>query len=176
MKIMKTAIKTTALVFSLLLLASCGKERNEDVVEGYKPIYATAQQLESIDVSKSEALENPGRIYLYENYLLVNDQAKGIHIYDNTDNSNPKEVSFIAIPGNLDFSVNSGMLYADNITDMIIIDISNPASPQYKNRIEDVFPVQQFPDEFGAFECVDPAKGIVVGWEKTQLTNPKCFK
>lgn len=173
---MKTAIKTTAFVFSVLLLASCGKDRNTEVVEGYKPIYATAEQLESIDVRQQEALENPGRIYLYENYLLINDQSKGIHIYDNSDNANPKEVSFIAIPGNMDFSVSGGMLYADNITDMIIIDITNPEAPQYKNRIQDVFPVQQFPDEFGAFECVDPAKGLVIGWEKTELTNPQCFK
>lgn len=173
---MKTAMKATAFIFSVLLLASCDKDKKNDVVEGYKPIYATAQELEHIDVSKSEPLENPGRIYLYENYLLVNDQAKGIHIYDNSDQSNPTEVSFIAIPGNLDFSVSGGMLYADNITDMIVIDISNPALPQYQNRIANVFPVQQFPDEFGAFECVDPSKGLVVGWEKTELTNPKCFK
>lgn len=174
---MKRAIKSAALVFTVLLVAtSCDKAKENEVVDGYKPIYATAQDLESIDVRPQEALENPGRIYLYENYLLINDQSKGIHIYDNTDNSNPQEVSFIAIPGNMDFSVSNGMLYADNITDMIIIDISNPEAPAYKNRIQDVFPVQQFPDEFGAFECVDPDKGIVVGWEKTQLTNPQCFK
>jgi hypothetical protein len=173
---MKTAIKTTALVFSVILAVACNKEKKSETVEGYKPIYATAQDLESIDVKNDAPLENPGRIYLYENYLLVNDQAKGIHIYDNSNKSNPTHLSFISIPGNLDFSVSGGMLYADNITDMIIIDISNPATPEYKNRIQNVFPVQQFPDEFGAFECVDPNKGLVVGWEKTKLTNPKCFK
>ncbi len=173
---MKTVIKTTALAFSVLLAVSCGKNKAGEVVDGYKPIYATTQDLESIDVKSSEALENPGRIYLYENYLLVNDQAKGIHIYDNSNASSPVEVSFIAIPGNMDFSVSNNMLYADNVTDMIIIDISDPAAPVYKNRIQSVFPVQQFPDEFGAFECVDPSKGLVVGWEKTQLTDPKCFK
>ena len=172
---MKTAIKTTAFAFTILLAVSCGKNKNE-VVDGYKPIYATTQDLESIDVKSSASLENPGRIFLYDNYLLVNDQAKGIHIYDNSNTSNPVEVSFIAIPGNMDFSVTNNMIYADNVTDMIIIDISDPAAPIYKNRIQGVFPVQQFPDEFGAFECVDPDKGLVVGWEKTQITNPKCFK
>lgn len=173
---MNTAIKTTMLVFSVLLITSCGKDKNSQVVEGYKPIYATQQDLESIDVRANEALENPGRIYVYNDYLLVNDQSKGIHIFDNSDVNNPQQVSFIAIPGNMDFSVSNGMLYADNITDMVIIDISQPDNPTYKNRIQSVFPVQQFPDEFGAFECVDPAKGMVVGWEKTQLTDPKCFK
>jgi len=173
---MKTIFKTTVFAFSALMVFSCGKEKKNQVVDGYKPIYATAEDLTSIDVKETEKLENPGRIYLYENYLLINDQAKGIHIYDNSNPNNPHQVSFISIPGNLDFSVTNGMLYADNITDMIIIDISNPAAPTYKNRIKSVFPIQQFPDEFGAFECVDKEKGLVVGWEKTKLTNPKCFK
>ena len=67
--------------------------------------------------------------------------------------------------------------YTCNNCDLVVVvDITNPASPDYVNRIEDVFPLQQFPDEFGAFECVDPSKGIVVGWEKTTLSNPECFK
>jgi len=172
---MKNTFATSVFVFSLLLMVSCGKNQDE-LVEGYKPVYTDAKNLETVDVRASEALENPGRIYVYENYLLINDQAKGIHIYDNSNPSNPTEVSFIHIPGNMDFSVRAGMLYADNITDMVIIDISNPALPVYKNRISNVFPVQQFPDEFGAFECVDPNMGVVVGWEKTTLKDPKCFR
>ena len=108
--------------------------------------------------------------------LLVNDQGKGIHIYDNSNPSNPQEVSFIGIPGNMDFSVRGGYLYADNITDMVVVNISNPAVPTYTNRVKDVYPVQVFPDEFAAFECIDPDKGVVIGWEKTMLDDQKCFR
>lgn len=162
-----------ALVVSL---GSCGKQKRDEVVEGYRPIYATPEQLENVEIRQNEKLENPGRIYRYENLLLVNDQAKGIHIYDNSNASAPIHLSFMAIPGNMDFSIKENMLYADNITDMIIINISNPSEPVYANRIRNVFPVQVFPDEFGAFECADPSKGVVVGWEKTTLTNPKCYR
>lgn len=172
---MKNTLATSVFAFSLLLLVSCGKNQN-DMVEGYKPIYTDARNLETVDVRPSESLEKPGRIYLYNNYLLINDQGKGIHIYDNSNPSSPTEVSFIYIPGNMDFSVRGGMLYADNITDMVIIDISDPVVPVYKNRVSDVFPVQQFPDEFASFECVDPEMGVVIGWEKTMLENPKCFR
>ncbi|MCG8576937.1 MAG: hypothetical protein MI810_18795 [Flavobacteriales bacterium] len=172
---MKTTLLSSVFLSSLLLMVSCGKEQNNKV-EGYKPIYTDAKNLETVEVTSSEALENPGRIYLYENYLLINDQAKGIHIYNNSNPSSPTQVSFISIPGNMDFSVRQGILYADNITDMVIVDISNPAAPVYRNRIKDVFPVQQFPDEFGDFECVDPAKGVVVGWEKAMLDDPKCSR
>jgi hypothetical protein len=173
---MKNAKKTAAIFCSMLLLMACGKNNEDKVVEGYKPIYADGADLKKVTVASSAALENPGRVYVYGDYLLINDQSKGVHIYDNSNPASPIEVSFVGIPGNLDFSVSNGMLYADNITDMVIVDISSPANPNYVNRLEDVFPLQQFPDEFGAFECVDPAKGVVVGWEKATLTNPACFK
>jgi len=173
---MKKTIGLTTLLFSALAITSCEKNKDKETVEGYKPIYATAEDLNNIEMRKDEPLENPGRIYTYEHYLLVNDESKGIHIYDNSNPANPAEVSFIAIPGNMDFSVRQGVLYADNITDLVIVDISQPASPVYVNKIPHVFPAQQFPDQFGAFECVDPAKGVVIGWEKTTLTDAKCYK
>lgn len=162
------------MLISGAVMISCGGK--EEPVEGWKPIYSTEANTETVEMKASEPLENPGRIYVYEQYLLINDQAKGIHIYDNTVKTNPTEVSFIGIPGNLDFSVRDNIIYADNITDMVIIDISNPAQPEFSNRIPDIFPVQQFPDAFGPFECVDPAKGTLVGWEKAMLDNPKCFR
>ena len=76
----------------------------------------------------------------------------------------------------MDFSIKQNMLYADNITDIVIIDISQMANPVYKNRISNVFPIQNFPDEAGPFECVDVSKGVVVGWEKSTLINPNCLK
>lgn len=171
-------MKKTTIILSLfaglLLLGSCDKEK-EKVVDGWKPIYSTSDE-QSVEMQASSPLQNPGRIYLYEDLLLVNEQSRGIHIYDNSNISSPVELSFISIPGNMDFSVKNGVLYADNITDMVIVNISNPSAPEYVNRIESVFPVQQFPDEFGQFECVDPSKGKVVGWEKALLTNPKCFR
>jgi hypothetical protein len=168
---MKKITGVVTLLFSILLFVSCDKDKGEDTVDGLKPIYASEAELNSIEVRSNEVLEKPGKIYVYEHYLLVNDVAKGIHIYDKSDIGNPKEVSFIAIQGNIDFSVKDGLLYADNIRDMIIIDISQPEMPVFKNRIPNVFPVIQTPDVKGAFECIDETKGPVVGWEKAKLSN-----
>lgn len=172
---MKKTIMLLTVLIGAVALSSCKKKEDNSKVEGWKPIYSTTQNSE-VETKASQPLQNPGRIYVYENLLLVNEKAKGIHIYDNSNTNSPMELSFISIPGNLDFSVNDGKLYADNINDMVIVDISNPTAPTYVNRIEDIFPTQQFPDEFGAFECVDPSKGQVVGWEKAMLVNPKCFR
>lgn len=172
---MKKKTIGTILIFAALVMSSCDKNKEKTVV-GYKPVYATADELEKINTTESEPLEKPGKIYIYNDLLLVNDKAKGVHIYNNSNSANPQEVSFISIPGNMDFSVRQGILYADNTTDMVVIDISVPSKPVYKNRIKNVFPVQQFPDQTGAFECVDSEKGMVIGWEKATLINPKCSK
>ncbi|MEX1002387.1 MAG: hypothetical protein WDZ35_09765 [Crocinitomicaceae bacterium] len=171
---MKKTGKIFSLLFALAVLVAC-KDKQE-LEEGWKPIYSEETDTKTVEVKKNEPLENPGRIFVYENYLLVNDQGKGIHIYDNTNSSNPSEISFIAIPGNFDFSVRADKIYADNIADLVIVDISNPETPTYINRIENIFQYQVFPDEFGAFECVDESKGAVIGWERAMLDNPKCFR
>ena len=170
-------IRNKAVIFSLIAisLGACHKEKNK-TVEGLKPVYATEAELQRVDFSESEPLRNPGKIYTYNSLLLVNEQEKGIHIYDNSNIETPKELSFISILGNMDFSVKNNVLYADNVTDMVVIDISNPSEPKFKSRIKHVFPVQQFPSEGGYFECVDPNKGLVVRWEKTTLENPSCSK
>ncbi|UKN00721.1 hypothetical protein K6119_13370 [Paracrocinitomix mangrovi] len=162
------------LLSAAMVMASCNDK--EEQVEGWKPIYSDNPETETVNIKASEPLENPGRIYVYENLLMVNDQGKGIHIYDNTNVSSPIELSFIGISGNMDFSVKADRVYADNGKDMVIVDITNPAAPTYSNRIKDIFPKQVFPDEFGPFECVDESKGTVVGWEKAMLDDPKCFR
>jgi len=163
-------------LFAGLALASCKKDEVAKEVEGFKPIYTDAAALQQVDVLPAKALTKPGRIYVYENYLLINEQGEGVHIYDNSNTAQPVALSFVSIPGNMDFSVRNGFMYADNVYDMVVIDITNAASPAYSSRLESVFPAQDFPDEFGPFECVDSNKGIVVGWERTMLTNPSCSR
>ncbi len=158
-----------------LLVLSCNKNKEKEVI-GLKPVYTSTETLERIEVRENEPLDKPGKIYVYENYLMVNDQSKGIHIYDNSNPSNPTHLSFIAIPGNMDFSVRNSSLYADNITDLVVFDISQPAKPAYSSRVKSVFPSQTAPDQQGYFECVDPSKGVVLKWETAVLINPECSK
>ncbi|MFK8037541.1 MAG: hypothetical protein AB8B74_04575 [Crocinitomicaceae bacterium] len=172
---MKRIIVPFVLLVAVLSLNACNKNKEKEVI-GFKPIYTSVETIERIEINEDEPLEMPGKIYVYENYLLVNDQSKGIHIFDNSNPSAPVKLSFIGIPGNMDFSVRNNILYADNISDMVLFDISQPSAPIYKNRIKSVFPTQLFPDQAGQFECVDPSKGVVLRWEKVVLTNPGCSK
>lgn len=92
---------------------------------------------------EARALKNPGKIYNYGNYIFINEQHEGIHIIDNTDNSNPQKVKFIPINGNVDMAVKNNILYADNIIDLLSIDISDPLSPKLISRTELIFDKQQ---------------------------------
>ncbi|MFN8354773.1 MAG: hypothetical protein U0Y10_10015 [Spirosomataceae bacterium] len=160
----------------VLLLSSCYvKEAAPTNVEGYRPIYKSISQVQQIETMAAQPLKQPGKIYVKDTYLFVNEYNKGIHIINNQDPVNPKRVAFISIPGNVDIAVKGSTLYADNYTDMVALDISNPASVKVLKRIEGAFPIQAYPPYTGVyFECVSSDKGVVIGWEKTTLTDPKC--
>jgi len=91
---------------------------------------------------EARALKNPGKIYAYGNYIFINERYEGIHIINNSDNGNPQKISFIPITGNVDMAVKEGILYADNVTDLLAIDISNPIAPKLLNRTEKIFDKQ----------------------------------
>ena len=131
----------------LLALASIGftgclKDTCQETVTYYNqiPVYRTLDQIrQDITVEPARDLENPGKLYFYNNYVFINEVREGIHVIDNTDPKNPEQVAFISIPGNADMAVQGNILYADNYIDLLAIDITNPASPTLASRAENVF-------------------------------------
>jgi len=105
------------------------------------PVYLEMSDVRArtISVEPPQELDNPGKIYIYGNYLLINEPTKGIHILDNSNPSNPINKNFIPIEGNVDLAVNSNILYADNYVDLLAFDISNLNNIQLIKRVEDVF-------------------------------------
>lgn len=146
-------------------------------VEGYRPIYATESE-QKVKNLPARKIENPGKIYTINDFLLVVDQLKGIHVFDNNNPENPQNVGFIQITGSNDVAVRDNILYADQATDLLAIDISNPENVQIASRVKNVFPFgSQYPQQQGVyFECPDPDKGLVIGWEYTTLNSPKCYR
>ena len=94
----------------------------------------------SLKTFPAQELENPGKIYLKDNYLFINELKKGIHIIDNTNPASPKAISFIQILGNIDIAVKDNILYADSYLDFVALDISNPKDVKEISRTESVFP------------------------------------
>lgn len=172
-------IPLPAVFVLLFLFFGCQPEMDDPVeVVGLRPIYGTAEDLEIRTLSAQEICQ-PGKIYIYGNYLLINELYKGIHIVDNTDPSAPESLSFIRITGNVDMAVNYGYLYADHQSSLAVFDISDPVNVKFVKAVEDAFDYRDrsFPAATGvSFECPDPAMGPVIGWEEALLTDPKCYR
>lgn len=149
-------------------------------VQGYKPVYMPHSAAYTVSVTTPQPLVKPGKIYIYHGLLFVVERLKGIHVINNQDPSNPQHISFINVPGCNDVAVSSGMLYADNVTDLVVFDITNPSAITFKNRLPGRFPqgLKLYPEQANNnyFECVDTTKGVVVDWEFTTLNNPKCYR
>ena len=92
-----------------------------------------------IKTMPAQELENPGKIYIKDNYLFINEIKKGIHVIDNTNPSAPKIISFIQILGNVDIAVKNNILFADSYTDFVALDISNPKDVKEVSRTNNVF-------------------------------------
>lgn len=168
----------------LLFTIACNQEedvptfQNVTSVEGYRPIYIPAEEAKEVVALPPKPLEQPGKIMVYQHYLFINELRRGVHVFDNEDPKNPEPLSFLKIPGNIDIAIKGDILYADNVADLVALDISNVRDIKIKKRIAGVFGAQvAIPSETGIyFECPDPSKGVVVGWEPAILKNPKCYR
>lgn len=128
-------------VLLLLSLSSCLKDNCTRTYTLYTPVYKTLTAVrQEMKSSTAKTLESPGKLYIYGNYIFLNEQEKGIHIIDNSNPASPKNIAFINIPGNVDLAVRGNTLYADSWSDLVSFDISNPQQVTAKNFLSSVFP------------------------------------
>jgi len=174
------------LLFSLCL-SSCLKDQCEGTSTfiQWTPVYKTLAEIRAdIKIEAPRTLKNPGKLYFYGDYVLINERNEGVHIIDNRDVTNPQNISFLAIPGNVDMAVKDGFLYADNYIDLLTINIQNPKAPTLVKRTEDVFVAQGIHPELGLIvdyieeevtveiNCNDPRSGQDWFWlEDSFLSN-----
>lgn len=133
--------KTLQLVALATAFASCKDNCTQTVTyRGQESIKVTLYELRSgIKTMPAQELENPGKIYVKDNYLFINEIKKGIHVVDNTNPAAPKIISFIQVPGNVDIAVKDNILFADSYTDFVALDISNPKDVKEVSRTNNVF-------------------------------------
>lgn len=160
---------------------SCIKfdEPKTGLQQGWVPIYISKNIAFTTSVGGPETLVKAGKMYLYNQYIFVTDQGRGVHIINNSDPNIPVKLAFISIPGVHDVAVKGSNLYADNFTDLLTFDISNVNSISLTKRLKDIYPIDnQLYPEFasGYFECADTTKGYIIRWEKAMIENPKCYR
>ncbi len=150
---------------------------DRQMTEAFVPVYMSAQVLNKISIEPPRPTKQAGKLYIFGNWLFQNDINEGIHIIDASNKTAPVKIIFLAIPLNTEVAVKGNFLYANNMSDLLTFNISDPSKPILVKRIPKVFPTpnQQYPPFVGvAFECADPAKGVVINWERKQMARANC--
>lgn len=168
------------LITGLFVLPGC-----KDYVDEYvtytvnEPVFMSASEFRSaVDMEGPKPIEKQGKIVFYDEYLYISQPEKGIHIIDNRNPSDPRNIAFIELLGNADMHVRDNMLYADSYVDLVWFDINDPAKPVLKGRKEEVFP-EALPLTENGFgidydKFADRGNKVVVGWktvEKKELVR-----
>ena len=95
-------------------------------------------------IEAAREVEDAGKIFVGENFLLIGEEGQGIHVYDNTDASNPTPTSFLNIPYTREFFVSGSEIFAETQYDMVKIDISDLNNARIIARAENVIPAFSF--------------------------------
>lgn len=161
----RLAILTSGLVVAILCLTlqHCSdKCQVKKTYTYYEPVYSTTDQIKAATgLRAAQPLYAPGKIYLKDQYLFVNETGKGIHIYDNSAPISPQALSFLNIPGNYDLAISGNILYADSFVDLVLFDISDITNIKIASRLDGFF------KNYAAMGFYMSAeKGIVTSWEK----------
>lgn len=127
----------------------------------YRPVYQTTAAVRAnIKSNAATGVQQPGKLFVKGNFIFLNEVDKGVHVIDNTDPAQPKNVAFIDIPGNVDLAVKGNTLYADLYTDLVAIDISNPLDAHVTKIVENVFPHRYYSSYFST----DSAQVLITDW------------
>jgi len=137
----------------------------------YLPVYMNRTEMERVvKIEPGRPLQSTGKIYLYGQYILVNEKYKGIHIIDNSDPAAPENIAFLHIDGCIDMAMKNNILYADNAIDLIALKTTdNFSSVQVTERIRNIFPETESPDGYWSTYSINqfrPKDGILVAWKK----------
>lgn len=166
------------LLLLVVSLVSCQSEVTQMVTyQINEPIVMSKTEFRAAVKIKTtaEPISTPGKMSFYKDHIFISEPEKGIHIINNSDPSNPVNVGYIQLIGNADLAIRNDILYADSYVDLVWFDISNPASPVEKGRLNDVFP-EALPvmDNFYGYdyEVVEQKKSdnVIIGWQVKEKT------
>mgnify|MGYP002654521622 CR=1 FL=1 len=150
------------LLLPVLLFSSCLKDKCTQTYTIFNPVYKTKQEVyAAIKSMPAKAITNPGKITLFGSYVFLNEINQGIHVIDNSNPSQPRNLSFIEMPGNIDLAVKGNRLYADLYSDLITLDITNPQQIGLVKVSTNIFPHRIYANGF-----VADTNRFIVDWAR----------
>jgi hypothetical protein len=148
---MKKNILSLLPLLFCFILQGCLKDKLTMTYTIARPVYKEKTEVYANIKSNAPAgIQQPGKIFIYRNYIFLNEVDKGIHIIDNSNPASPVAKAFINIPGNLDIAVKGNTLYADLYADLVVVDITNPLQANFIKYVSNVFPARNYTNGFMA--------------------------
>lgn len=185
----------TSILFSFLLfsipitigiLSSCDRTAGSkpSLQSAWVPVYSTnTAAIKTITAGAARPTVNAGKIYALGNLVYQVEQDSGIHVIDYGNPSAPRKLGFIRSFLCKEVSVKNGLIYTNNFSDLVVIDAGNLNNVREVARTPEVFPdlALQYPPKLNPgstvyFECPDPKKGIIIGWQQKMIDNAKCWR
>jgi len=159
---MKHAILSLGLL--ALCATSCTKESGTLNVSYVRAtaLYGDIEQIRQTPlIAPSRSIVDPGKVFVGSEILLVGEENKGIHVFDNSNPVSPVNLLFIDLPFTKEFFVHNNVIYAESHYDMVKVDISDMNAPSIVSRLE--------------FALADPIKDdqgrTLLGFSTEQVTE-----
>ena len=81
------------------ILQGCLKDKLTKTYTILTPVYKEKSEVyANIKSNAPRSVESPGKIFIYGNYIFLNEVDKGVHIIDNSNPASPVMKAFINIP------------------------------------------------------------------------------
>lgn len=88
------------------------------------PVYADSVRIHQVIVETPRSLKNTAKIYYKDSTIYIIEKDSGIHVIDNRLPTTPKPLRFIKMLGCEDIAIKGNIMYADNFTDLVAIDVA----------------------------------------------------
>lgn len=165
--------KLPVIIAGLLAFSGCVKEKCSRITTQtiYTPVLmAKADYWASVKSEAPKEIGSPGKIYVKDQYIFVNEPQKGIHIIDNSNPKAPKNVSFLNIKGNVDMAIKGNTLYADSYGALVVFNIDDPQHISFVKKIEDILPLPVNVDGLMMGMFLRHRDSMVVGYTSRDTT------
>jgi len=158
-------------LFTFVLLLVLTGTYAEYTYRAYTPVFMLRTDMEqNVKLVGPKTILNPGKIYIKDHLIFINEKYRGIHVIDNTNPEDPTNFAFINVDGCIDISIKENVLYADNAVDLIAVTLDeNMTSIEVSSRTKNVFPEMIAPDGNGLSwkeKQARPDGAILVRWDE----------
>jgi hypothetical protein len=171
-------LQTYVLLTCCCLLAACHDDDpwQRGIIDGYAPIYSTDASLKQVSFQPPRKTVNGGKLFTAGTNVLQEEIDSGLHVISYQDPAHPVKTGFLRIPGFEVAAIDGDYLYANNYDDLIAIPLKALSTDMTVGRVAGIWRQLNYPSgpDVDYFECVDPSKGVVIGWRKAKVNNPQC--